>query len=312
LEWTHLFVPLVPTAYASDLVQYPAPYMLGIPSDEGGSLELVQGLPDDVTLVDVDVGRVILAKTFSHDFEKNSRSGGVVGGETAKYTAAKLRAQVLYLAEGLGGVLGGMVCERVWRCDSPSLGMDTFGGGVSGEERETKGQVLQSMAHEFIQELLAGSITCCFWMEEEMGIKPSLSSFSLQGTNDGDRDVNILFDEDRFFHLKTLRADGCYLPLLLGERYFTSAATVNDTRSPQNRTEEDAPLSSDQLTTPQWRGDKSGEDDYNRLERTAQLDSKSDFALDPAEFGLILETFLRGQGVSSWISSQRKGDMVFW
>ena len=40
----------------------------------------------------------------------------------------KIRAQVLYLAEGLVTVLGNLQCERVWYFYSPSLGTVAFGG----------------------------------------------------------------------------------------------------------------------------------------------------------------------------------------
>ena len=33
LKWCHLLVPLVPSALAKDLIQYPAPFILGMPSE---------------------------------------------------------------------------------------------------------------------------------------------------------------------------------------------------------------------------------------------------------------------------------------
>jgi hypothetical protein len=64
-----LLVPLVPSALALDLLQYPAPFILGISSEDPGNMDALRSLPADVTLVDLDVGRVILAPSFAHDDE---------------------------------------------------------------------------------------------------------------------------------------------------------------------------------------------------------------------------------------------------
>jgi len=145
--------------------------------------------------------------------------------------------------------------------------------------------------------LHTGSITCCFWMEEEA--QPNAS----QQNTVSSVDASILFDEDRFLHLKTLRADECYLPLLLGERYFAPSDTDR-----QQRTLEDG--DGIPLRTPPPREGAAPRD--AEPGGRPSLDSKSGFALDPVEFDLVLQTFLRGQGVSSWISSRTKGDMAFW
>ena len=42
------------------------------------------------------------------------------------------------------------------------------------------------------------------------------------------------------------------------------------------------------------------------------LDSKPLFALGLDDFDLVLETFLRGQQISSFISSWKKEAMTFW
>ena len=60
---------------------------------------------------------------------------------------------------------------------------------------------------------------------------------------------------------------------------------------------EEVPLYGDQPTTQRWEDEEDG-DNYSQA-TMVQLESKSDFALNPTEFGLILEMFLRGQGVSS-------------
>jgi len=191
LDWTHLFVLLVQLALVEDLVQYPAPFILGIPSDDCSGVELVKSLQDDVTLVNIDVGCMILAQRFAGDF------GGKDGG---LQVVVKLIAHALYLVEGLWTVLGSLQCEMVWCCDSPSLGTVGFGGGGGWdgvEEAIKKVEVLRSMTGEFIRELLTGSTICYFWMEGEAQPKPSQQNTVFSG------DTSILFDEDRFFHLKT-------------------------------------------------------------------------------------------------------------
>lgn len=240
LEWPHLFVPLVPLSVANDLVQYPAPYILGIPLDEKGSMHLLKSLPDDVTLVDVDVGRVVLAKNVSNNCEVLKASNEI------KTPAVKLRLQVLRLAENLGSIIGTHQCEQVWCCDSP-LGFNTFSSSLhwGTGNRQRKVDAVQNITHEFVKELLSGSNTCCFWIEDETeNTLPDCSA------------ATILFDEDRFLELKTLRADGCYLPLLLGELYF-----------PSNKP--------------------------HAVQQSMTLDSKSDLALPEGEFNLFFKTFLR-------------------
>lgn len=85
------------------------------------------------------------------------------------------------------------------------------------------------------------------------------------------KECNILFDEDRFFHLKRLRHSGTYGPLF-HEDYF----------------------------------ENSDDDEYPRL------DVNSSFALSLDHFNIIIETFLRGQLLSVYLSSRRKQTMSFW
>jgi hypothetical protein len=149
LGWSHLFVPLVPTDLASDLVQYPAPYILGIPSDDKGSMELLKSLPKDVTLVDLDIGRVILNRDFSQAFDEGSSS-----------KASGLRTQVLYLAETLGSVFGAKQNESLWCCDSPvtSLANEKKSGSMM------KAIAVRTACHDFIAELISGTLyLCCIW-----------------------------------------------------------------------------------------------------------------------------------------------------
>lgn len=146
-EWSHLFVPLVPDGLASDLVQYPAPFILGIPFSSD-TLSLLKRIPDDITIVDVDVGRVILAKNFSVDLEGQSNEDKISA-------TMNLRSQVLHLAETLGGVIGCKECERLWSSDSPHID-SMFSATSPNKESSSKGEAVQKVISSFIRELLAG------------------------------------------------------------------------------------------------------------------------------------------------------------
>ena len=147
LEWSHLLMPSIPADMAADLVHYPAPFILGIPSEDRGSSELLRSLPDDVTLVDLDVGRVILARTLAHD-----EAGGA------------LRSQVLNLAESLGGAIGRRLHGRSWCCDSPLSGIsqsnNTVTSNISGSKHSsiTNFSHVQCLCEDFITELLVGKL----------------------------------------------------------------------------------------------------------------------------------------------------------
>jgi len=80
---------------------------------------------------------------------------------------------------------------------------------------------------------------------------------------------NILFDEDRFYHLKQLRSEGVYLPLFDGE-------------------------------------------DLAKAEHGCTLDPRPILACNLNDFNLVMDTFLRGQSMSCYISSQKKESMPFW
>lgn len=144
LKWSHLLVPMVPASLAGDLIQYPAPFVLGITSEETGNVELMGNLPKDVTLVDLDVGRVILAPSFGHDNEMVQRS------PDSDATARALRSQVLYLAQALGSVFGQCLKPQTWCCDSPYLEVTSH--------RIVRLQSLQTSAQSFIHELLEGKV----------------------------------------------------------------------------------------------------------------------------------------------------------
>jgi hypothetical protein len=180
LKWSHLLVPMVPGALAADLIQYPAPYVLGVPSEDADNMDLLGSLPRDVTLVDLDVGRVILAPNFGQDNEM------VRGTSDSDATARALRSQVLYLAQGLGTVFGNSLRPQSWRCD----GVYSVETGSDSEAF----QRLRDSAMSFVVELLEGAASCCFWIEEQMQAYVSTS------------EPTVLFDEDKFFEIKNHRA----------------------------------------------------------------------------------------------------------
>eukprot|EP00980_Cylindrotheca_fusiformis_P006959 scaffold1469_cov119-Cylindrotheca_fusiformis.AAC.3 len=152
LKWSHLLVPLVPASLASDLIQYPAPFILGVPSQDVDNMGILGSLPADVTLVDLDVGRVILAPSFGQDNEMVRKS------LDTEATAKALRSQILYLAHSLGRLFGIAVRPDTWCCDAPSL--DDRKEGLCGTDK------LLSVSHNFIEELLEGVASCCYWIEE--------------------------------------------------------------------------------------------------------------------------------------------------
>lgn len=143
LKWSHLLVPLVPASLASDLLQYPAPFILGVPSQDADNMEILGSLPKDVTLVDLDVGRVILAPAFGHDNEMVRKSSD------AEATAMALRSQTLYLAQALGGIFGNALRPDTWCCDSPSLTEGSNNGSTNVEK-------LLTVSHNVVEELLEG------------------------------------------------------------------------------------------------------------------------------------------------------------
>lgn len=180
LSWSHLLVPLVPASLATDLLQYPAPFILGVPSQDAKNMDILGNLPRDVTLVDLDVGRVILAPAFGHDNEMVRKSSN------PEDTSKALRAQTLYLAQALGVIFGNALRPDTWYCDSPSLVEDAHGPANVAK--------LLSIAQKFIKELLEGVSSCCYWIEE--------ATMSYGSTVE----PTVLFDEDRFFEIKNYRS----------------------------------------------------------------------------------------------------------
>jgi hypothetical protein len=235
LKWSHLMVPLVPATLAGDLVQYPAPFILGIPSEQAQNEELIGNLPRDVTLVDLDVGRVILAPDFGLDNDMVRKADDPVA------TASALRSQVLYLAQTLGSIFGSRMKPQTWLCDHCSQP----GTVPLTEPKPTDVEGLKDAAKSFIAELLEGVSACCYWIEE------AAQTYGVAG------EPTVLFDEDKFFEIKEHRASVAHKPL------FPKA-------------------------------------------------TQGELALNLNDFDLVIESFLRCQSMSTYISSRPKTDMVFY
>ena len=240
LQWSHLCVPTCPDSLVQNLLQYPAPFMLGVPLDSPSSMKILKSLPDDVTLVDIDVGRVILTKRFSHNFE----SADIKEADWNRV----LRSQVLSLAENIGHVIGSYQSDTIWRCDSPLI--DSTSVTIP-----RKVDAVSKICRAFVEELVSGTSTCCYWISEE--------------TDEGELNGDILFDEDRFLKVKELRHNKTYTSLFDGE-------------------------------------------DLLRTKHVSSLERDTILALDMDESYLIMETFLRGQSMSLFISSQEKEMLPFW
>jgi hypothetical protein len=232
LEWPHLTVPTVPSHVAVNLIHYPVPFLIGLCSQDKDNQE-ISNVPKDITVVDLDLGRVVLG-------EKYASSGD------SQESSSELRLQVINLAEELGAHLGSIISPEIWRCEDPLY----VSSGNTNHEMTEAGNVCQSVrsfCQEFIAELTAGVDSCCVWIEE--------------GDLEMKQESMVLFDEDRFFHLKDLRSKHTHSPLVISE--------------------------------------ESGE-------------AVGKFAIGLDEFDLILETFLRGQAMSAFISSRAKESMAYW
>jgi hypothetical protein len=187
-KWEHLLVPLVPSSLANDLLEYPAPFIIGLASEDEGNLELLNSLPDDVTLVDLDVGRVILAPTiaFNEDALRDPSSD-------RRSIGPALRSQILYLAQALGIVFGSKLSTQAWCSDSPHPALCK-----KDKDNRSQFEQMQDICRSFLNELLTGIQSCSYWIEEH---QPADTEKSVV-------ESAVLFDEDRFFHLKNLRAGG--------------------------------------------------------------------------------------------------------
>ena len=189
LNWAHLHVPLVPASMMNELIHYPAPFVLGIPTDEKESAGILSTLPNDVTLVDLDVGRVILASAFAND---DSKSTDI---EEIMLESSALRSQVLFLAEFLGGAFGTAI-HGSWNSDSPLQ-------VVENKDNSANFSDILQICEGFVKELVFGILPCCVWIEEKHGLDKSVRN-----------EPAVIFDEDRFYHIKNLRAEGRFSPLI--------------------------------------------------------------------------------------------------
>jgi DENN (AEX-3) domain len=136
LQWCHLLVPMVPPALIHDLLQYPAPFLLGLESSSNGSAsttDVVRDLPHDVTLVDLDVGRVIL---------------GTADDE--------LRPSILAMAQKVGTKLGQAMDPETWRCDDVLQLNEPAPAAMHGFA------ALQTFCHDFCHNLVANTTSCCY------------------------------------------------------------------------------------------------------------------------------------------------------
>ena len=154
-------------------------------------MELIRELPEDVTLVDLDVGRVLLAQSFSHvEFGR--------GTPNNPKTLRALRSQLLYLAQVLGGVFGSVSNPEVWSCDRPLAYEDDDSSRISPFDK------VCGVCRDFLTELLSGTASCSYWIEEA-------SSSSSTGATA--QEPTVVFDEDRFFHIKSMRHRHGFQPL---------------------------------------------------------------------------------------------------
>jgi DENN (AEX-3) domain len=157
LQWCHLLVPMVPPALIHDLLQYPAPFLLGLESSSNGSAstDVVRDLPHDVTLVDLDVGRVIL---------------GTADDE--------LRPSILAMAQKVGTKLGQAMDPETWRCDDLLLGLSQ----PEPNEPIRGFAALQTFCHDFCHHLVANTTSCCYKVGDTILFDES--SFKCTGLDD--------------------------------------------------------------------------------------------------------------------------------
>ena len=149
LKWSHLQVPLVPVSMMNELIHYPAPFVLGCPTDETDSVSILNTLPSDVTLIDLDVGRVILASDFTNDASKSADEGN------GDVIAGALRSQILFLAESLGGAFGVAIYQNSWCADSPLQAMPKYIASHPAGVVDIFSEVLK-ISSSFVSEILSG------------------------------------------------------------------------------------------------------------------------------------------------------------
>ena len=145
LEWPHLLVPVVPNDMVSHLLEYPGPFIVGITSDNPDGNDWISELQSDVTLVDLDIGRVILAEVVGDRSQEESRLSG-------------LRSQVLYLSEELGRYIGHCISPNEWASDQ-ALACNLSPYNNTSENRF---KTARNIFEDFILELLSGKVVFNF------------------------------------------------------------------------------------------------------------------------------------------------------
>ena len=138
LDWTHLLVPVVQNSMVGDLLGYPGPFIIGIAADGADGNDWLNELPSDVTLVDLDIGRVILAETIG-DKEDGTKSSG-------------LRSQVMYFSEEFGRFVGSQIYPSEWHCDQ----LCPRNMSSSAETRHKRHLILRDILQMYMEELLSG------------------------------------------------------------------------------------------------------------------------------------------------------------
>ena len=152
LKWTHLLVPHTPISMVNDLLHYPAPFILGLSTDEKKSANIIRSLPSDVTLVDLDVGRVMLASAFVYDNATKYSNGA-----KKESSRVALRSQSLVLAEFLGGIFGSAIYKESWCCESPLYIIPKDANDVSTSE-VFKFTTIRNICCDFLTELVSGEL----------------------------------------------------------------------------------------------------------------------------------------------------------
>ncbi len=133
---------------------------------------------------------------------------------------------------------------------------------------------------------MKGSGSCCFWIEEE---RASSTSPPEEGDLNANTttEYNVLFDEDRFYYLKRLRSNGMYIPLFNDDDFSPCTSSFPDAACSSAVAGAASVLMS-------------------------KLDTQSTYSLSMDHFNLVIDTFLRGQLLSSHLSSRSKETMSFW
>ena len=149
LKWTHLLVPYAPMSMLNDLIHYPAPFILGLSTDEKQSARILRSLPPDVSLVDLDIGRVMLASDFVNQDD-------ALDEDTKESSQSALRSQVLVLAEYLGGIFGSAIYKESWCCDSPFKVISAESGATVPSDASSRFSTIQTICEDFLTELISG------------------------------------------------------------------------------------------------------------------------------------------------------------